>query len=83
MHAKLDKLTDQLKDADKQIEALKRFQAGESNGDAGRQLHKGYNMTPIPEQIERLERKKSQAQVQIDATYDEARKKGILPGQLR
>jgi len=83
MRAKLERFAAQLEDADKQIEELKRFQAGESNGDAGRQLHKGYNMTPIPEQIARLEQRKSQLQALIDRVYDEARKKGILPGQLR
>src|SRR5271165_3803384 len=58
MRDKLEKLAAQIKDADKQIDELKRFQAGELSGDAGRQLHKGYNTTPIPEQIDKLEEKK-------------------------
>jgi uncharacterized protein (UPF0335 family) len=83
MRAKLEKLEVQIKDADKQIDDLKRFQAGETNGDASHQWHKGYNTTPIPEQIAKLEQKRSQLQVQVEAIYDEARKRGIQPGQLR
>jgi hypothetical protein len=83
MRAKLEKLAAQINDADKQIDDLKRFQAGESNGDASHQWHKGYNTTPIPAQIAKLEQKRSQLQAQVEAIYDEARKKGILPGQLR
>jgi hypothetical protein len=72
-----------LADADKKIDELKRFQAGELGGDAGRQLHKGYSTEPIPDQIAKLEEKKKQVREQIEAIYDYARKKGILPGQLR
>lgn len=83
MRAKLQKLAAQINDADKQIGDLKRFQAGELSGDAGRQLHKAYRTTPIPEQIAKLEEKKRQLQAQVEAIYDEARKEGILPGELR
>lgn len=83
MRAKLEKLTAQIKDADKQIDDLKRFQAGETSGDASHQWNKGYNRMPIPEQIDKLEQKRSQLQAQVEAIYDEARKKGIQPGQLR
>jgi len=80
---KLDRLNAQLAYADQKIDDLKRFQAGELSGDAGRQLHKGYSTEPIPDQIAKLEEKKKQVQDQIEAIYDYARKKGILPGQLR
>jgi hypothetical protein len=83
LRGKLEKLQGQLKDADKQLDELKRFQAGELSGDAGRQLHKRYSSAPIPEQIARLEGKRNNLQDQIEAIYEEARKKGILPGQLR
>ena len=83
MRAKLEKLDAQIKDADKQLDELKRFQAGETSGDASHQWNKGYNRTPIPEQIAKLEQKRSQLQAQVEAIYDEARKKGIQPGQLR
>jgi small-conductance mechanosensitive channel len=83
LRGKLEKLQGQLKDADKQLDELKRFQAGDLSGDAGRQLHKRYSSAPIPEQIAKLEEKRNHLQDQIEAIYEEARKKGILPGQLR
>jgi hypothetical protein len=83
MRAKLEKLAAQIKDADKQIDDLKRFRAGETSGDASHQWNRGYNRTPIPEQIAKLEQKRSQLQAQVEAIYDEARKRDIQPGQLR
>ena len=83
LRVKLEKLNAQLKNADKQIDDLKRFQAGETNGDSVRQVNKGLNRMPIAQQLERLQAKHEQLQVQISAIYDEARQKGILPGQLR
>jgi hypothetical protein len=83
LRAKLEKLQPQLKGMDTQLDELKRFQAGELSGDAGRQLHKRYSSAPISEQIARLEEKRNHLQEQIEAIYEEARKKGILPGQLR
>jgi hypothetical protein len=80
---KLEKLNGQLKSIEAQIAELQRFQAGETNGTAGRQLHEGYNMEPIPEQIEKLKTKRAQVQTQINETYDQARQKGIAPGELR
>ena len=80
---RLDKLEAQLRDTDKQLTDLKNFEAGEGNGTAGRQLHRGYSMEPVPDQIAKLETKRQQLQEQINDLYDEARKKGILPGQLR
>jgi uncharacterized protein (UPF0335 family) len=53
------------------------------SGEAGRQLHKRYNAAPIPEQIAKLEEKRKHLQDQIEAIYEEARKKGIPPGELR
>ena len=82
-HDRLDKLEAQLRDTEKQLTDLKNFEAGEGNGTAGRQLHKGYSMEPVPDQIAKLETKRQQLQEQIDDVYDQARKKGILPGQLR
>ena len=83
LRVKLEKLQSQLEDVDTQLDELKRFQAGELSGDAGRQLHKRYNTTPIPEQMAKLEEKRNHLQERIEAMYEEARKKGILPGQLR
>jgi hypothetical protein len=78
-----EKLQSQLKAVDTQLDELKRFQAGESSGDAGRQLHKRYSSAPIPEQIAKLKEKRNNLQGQIEAIYEQARKEGILPGQLR
>lgn len=83
LHDRLDKLEAQLRDTDTQLTDLKNFEAGEGNGTAGRQLHRGYSMEPVPDQIAKLETKRLQLQDQINYLYDEARKKGILPGQLR
>jgi hypothetical protein len=83
LRIKLEKLQAQLKVVDTQLDELKRFKAGELSGDAGRQLHKRYSSAPIPEQIAKLEGKNNYLQGQIEAIYEEARKKGILPGQLR
>jgi hypothetical protein len=79
----LEKLQAQLKDADQQLDECRRFQAGELNGDAGRQMHKRYSTAPIPEQIAKLEERRKHLQDQVEAIYEEARKKGILPGELR
>jgi hypothetical protein len=83
LRSKLEKLQSQLQGVDPQLHELIRFQAGELSGDAGRQLHKRYRSAPIPEQIAKLEEKRNRLQDQIEAIYEEARKKGILPGQLR
>jgi hypothetical protein len=83
LHDRLDKLEAQLRDTEKQLTDLKNFAAGEGNGTAGRQLHKGYSMEPVPDQIAKLETKRQQLQEQMNEVYDEARKKGVLPGQLR
>ena len=79
----LEKLQGQLADADKQIAKLKDFSSGEPVGTNERQFHKGYNSEPIERQVQSLEAKKVQAQAKIDALLDEARKKGVEPGQLR
>jgi hypothetical protein len=46
-------------------------------------LNKSYNQTPVDQQITALQEKKKQTQAKIDALLDEARKKGVEPGQLR
>jgi hypothetical protein len=83
LRGKLEKLQARVKDADQQLDEFRRFQAGELSGDAGRQLHKRYSTAPIPEQIAKLEEKRKHLQDQVEAIYEEARKKGILPGELR
>jgi chaperonin cofactor prefoldin len=80
----LEKLQSQIVDADKQITDLTNFSKGEpSTGAGGIKLNKGYNREPIEVQIRTLQEKKKDLQAQIDALLDEARKKGVEPGQLR
>jgi len=83
LKARLDKLNAQLADTDKKIEELQRFQAGENVGTAGGRIFRGYSTESVPEQLQKLQAKRQQIADQIDAIYDEARKKEILPGQLR
>lgn len=80
---KISDLQAQLASLDKQIAELQSFNKGERPGDIGLQLHKGYTTEPIPDQIRKLEEKKKSVSAQIDTSIDEARKLGILPGQLR
>ena len=83
LHKRISTLQAQLVNLDKQIAELQSFTKGERPGDVGLQLHKGYSTEPIPDQIRKLEEKKKSVSAQIDTAVDEARKLGILPGQLR
>jgi hypothetical protein len=80
----LEKLQSQMVDADKQITDLTNFSKGEPSTNAsGIKLNKSYNREPIEVQIRVLQEKKKDLQAQIDTLLDEARKKGVEPGQLR
>lgn len=79
----LQQLWAQLDATDKKIEELRNFKADNSSPSGGINPHHGYYTTPIADQIKQLEDKKKQIQEKIDAIEDEARKKGIEPGQLR
>jgi hypothetical protein len=79
----LEKLQSQLDDTDKQLAAYKDVADGKSSTSAGYQLNKGYNRVPVDQQIASLEDKKKDIQGKIDALLDEARKKGVKPGDLR
>jgi len=72
-----------MNDTDQKIAQLKNIQSGATSGNSEMQLHHGYNMDPLPDQIKKLEDKKTQIQTQMDAIYEQARKNGIEPGQLR
>lgn len=73
----------QLDATDKKIDDLRNFKADNTSSSGGINPNHGYSMTPIPDQIKQLEEQKKQIQEKIDAVTDEARKKGIEPGQLR
>jgi hypothetical protein len=79
----LDKLQGDIDDTDKQIVQLKNFSQGEPSPIVGVQAHKGYDRDPVDVQIRELQEKKKQLQDKMTALFDEARKKGVEPGQLR
>jgi len=79
----LRQLQAQLDVTAKKINDLRNFKADNSAVSGGINPNHGYSMTPIPDQIKQLEEKKKQIQDKIDAVTDEARKKGLEPGQLR
>ena len=80
----LEKLQKQIDEVNKQLVDLKNFSEGDSSNNAsGIKLGKHYNREPIEAQMQALQDKKKSLQVQIDALLDEARKKGVEPGQLR
>ncbi|MGB2622156.1 MAG: hypothetical protein WA857_07480 [Candidatus Acidiferrum sp.] len=79
----LRQLQAQLDVTDKKIDDLRNFKAEDTSASGGINPNHGYTMTPVADQIKQLEDKRKQIQDQIDAVTDEARKKGIEPGQLR
>jgi hypothetical protein len=80
----LEKLTAQISDADKQITDLTNFAKGGSSTSAGGlKPGKRYNREPVEVQIRALEEKKKDLQSRMDVLLDEARRRGVEPGQLR
>jgi hypothetical protein len=83
LRQQLQKLQAQLADIDKQIGDLDSFRKGDTYGNGALQLHKRYNAEPIDAQIAKLQDKKKQLEAKQGALLDDARKKGVDPGQLR
>jgi len=80
----LEKYQAQIADIDKQLVDLKNFSSGEpSTGASGIRLNKSYDREPIEVQIRALQEKKKDLQAKSEALLDEARKRGVEPGQLR
>lgn len=80
----LEKLQEQIAEVDKQLVDLKNFSAGEPSSSAsGIKLNKSYDRDPVQVQIRELQDKKKDLQAKTDALLDEARKKGVEPGELR
>lgn len=79
----LDKLQGQLENVNKQLTAFKEFQEGEPVVKGSDDAQKGFSRMPVNQQMTVLQEKKKKLETQIDALFDEARKKGIDPGQLR
>ena len=79
----LQKLQSQLEDVNKKLKSYDDFMKGEPVSTGAREMDKGVNRMPVDQQIVQLQEKKKQLEGQIGDLYDEARKKGIDPGQLR
>ena len=80
----LQKLQSQLAETDQQLTDLQNFSQGkEPATSGGYEFTKGYNRVPVNQQITNLQGKKKQIESKIDALLDEARKKGVQPGDLR
>jgi len=79
----LKKLQGQVEDIKRQLASYKEFKDGEAVSASGYQVDKGYGRIPVEQQMIMLEKKKKDLETQIDEQLDEARKKGIEPGQLR
>ncbi len=79
----LQKLEGQVEDINERVAAYKEFLKGEPVSTSGYEVDKGYGRIPVEQQIVMLEKKKKDLETQIDALYEEARKKGIDPGLLR
>ncbi len=78
------KLQSQLDDTSKQLADLKDFSEGKAPAtSSGYPINKGYNRVPVDQQITSLEEKRKQLRDKIDTLVDEARKKGVDPGELR
>jgi hypothetical protein len=80
---KLEKLQNQLTDVNSKLKSYKEFQEGEPVSTGERDMSKAYSRTPVDQRMQQLMDKKKQLQTQIGDLLDEARKKGIDPGELR
>jgi len=76
-------LRDQIAAADRRIEQLKGFKGENTSPSAGINIHQGYNMVPVEEQVKQLEEKKRKLEAKIEDVEVEAMKNGVAPGELR
>lgn len=79
----LQQLQNQLDDVEKKLKSYNEFLAGEAVSTDARDMGKGVVRTPVDQQVAQLKDKKKKLEDQIGDLYDDARKKGIDPGQLR
>jgi hypothetical protein len=79
----LAKLQAELDQVDKKIAALHNFTASNASPGGGLNMMGYYNATPVADQLQQLETLKKRIQARIDAIEDDARHKGIPPGDLR
>jgi len=79
----LEKLQSQLDEVNNKLKSYKQFQDGEPVSTGARDVTKGYSRTPVDQQMVQLLDKKKQLEAEIGDLVDEARAKGVDPGQLR
>lgn len=83
VRSQIEKLLKQIVDTDKQITDLKNFSDGKpTNTASGTQMDRQYEREPVEVRIRALQGKRNDLQAKVDALYDEARKKGVEPGEL-
>jgi hypothetical protein len=83
LKANLEKLQGELDEVNRKLQAYKQFQEGEPVSIGGQEVKAGYIRTPVNQQMSGLQDKKKKLEGQLDDLWEEARKKGVEPGQLR
>jgi hypothetical protein len=81
--ASMQKLQAQLDDVNKQLKSYQDFTEGKAVSESGRDVNHSYSRTPVNQQIAKLQAKKKQLEDDIDALFEESRKKGIESGMLK
>ncbi|GEM_PF-5585339 len=81
--ANLQKLQAQLNDVNQKLQQFQDFVEGKPASEGGSDLSRGYNRTPVNQQVAKLQDKKKQLQTQIDDLYESARKIGIESGDMK
>lgn len=81
--ASLQKLQSQLDDVNKQLQAFQDFKDGKPVSEGGQDSSHSYSRTPVNQQMSRLQAKKKQLEDDMDALFEESRKKGIESGLLK
>jgi len=82
--ASLQKLQGQLEDVNKQLKSYQDFTDGKADvSEGGRDVSHSYSRTPVGQQIAKLVDKKKQLEKDMDALFEESRKKGIDSGLLK
>ncbi|HYA97950.1 MAG TPA: hypothetical protein VEH49_07640 [Methylomirabilota bacterium] len=82
--AELMKLRGDLDQTDKKLAELRAFNANNASANGGRSpAIWAYSSASVPDQIAQLEAHRKQIEARIEAVEDDARHKGIPPGELR
>lgn len=79
----LQKLQAQLDDVNKQLQAFQDFKDGKAVSEGGQDFGHSYSRTPVNQQTSKLQAKKKQLEGDMDALFEESRKKGIESGLLK